>query len=152
MSSARDDVRAYWEGGAFVAFNSYVEHVLKVMDDTAEVMRSMSKLNLDVLETTVNTYNSGINFIGECAQALLSAAASVAQNLLNLVGATCSAILEALSKFVGAVTELMIARNRSMMGYAKTGIALKQAAINLRVPDPIPSSVGDSGNWKVGRR
>ncbi|WP_424188618.1 hypothetical protein ACOBQX_10580 [Actinokineospora sp. G85] len=151
--SAREDVRAYWEGSAFAAFSAYTDHVLKVVDDTYAVMAGMSDLSLKLCETITKTYQAGISFIGSCAQALLDAAGTLAQQWKNLWGGVCEAIFQALSDFVGAVTTLANEIRHNMTEYSRAAVELERKAAELRVPDPLPTSVGETGNWqprKVG--
>ncbi|MEU4803087.1 hypothetical protein [Actinosynnema sp. NPDC023587] len=146
--SAREDLKAYWEGTAFGAFSAYVDHVVKVVEDTHGVMAGMSDLMLKLRETITKTYQAGITFIGRCAQAVLDAAGTVAQQWKNLWGAVCEAVLQALSDFVGAVSQLMNDALTIITEYGRTAVELERKAAELRIPDPIPSSVGETGNWK----
>lgn len=147
VMSAREDLKAYWEGAAFGAFSAYIDHVVKVVDDTYAVMTGMSDLMLKLRETITKTYQAGITFIGKCAQAILDAGATLAQQWKNLWGGVCEAILQALSDFVGAVTELANNVQTIIFEYARTTVELERKAAELRIPDPIPSAVGETGNW-----
>lgn len=147
VMSAREDLKAYWEGTAFGAFSAYLDHVVKVVDDTFGVMTGMSDLALKLQETITKTYQAGITFIGKCAQAILDAGATLAQQWKNLWGGVCEAILQALSDFVGAVTELANNVQTIMLEYRRTAVELERKAAELRIPDPMPSAVGETGNW-----
>jgi hypothetical protein len=145
--SAREDLKAYWEGAAFGAFSAYIDHVIKTVDDTYGVMAGMSDLILKLRDTITKTYQAGITFIGKCAQAVLDAGATLAQQWKNLWGAVCEAILQALSDFVGAVTELANSVQAILTEYGRAAVDLERKAAELRIPDPMPSAVGETGNW-----
>jgi uncharacterized protein YukE len=149
INSAKTDLKAYWEGPAFESFNTYIDNVVKVIDATYKVMTDMSDHMLELRRTITETYQAAIVFIGNCARAIIDAAGSAIQNLKDLWGGVCGAILEALSKFLGEYTELMTKALNIMTEYDKTGVLLQRRASELQVPDPLPRSVGEPGNWKV---
>lgn len=151
MATAKTDLKVYWEGPAATAYHSYVDHVLGVIDATYKVMTDMSDYMLAMRGTITETYKAAITFIGNCGRAIIDAAGSIAQNLKDLWGGVCAAILEALSKFLGEVVELEKKALEIMTEYDKTGVLLLRRASELRVPDPAPASVGEPGNWRVHR-
>lgn len=149
MSTALADTKAYWEGAAFEAYEAYSSHVTGVIDEVSALLTEMSGLLLACRETITATYQAGIKFIGECAAILLEAAGSVAQNWKDLWGGVCGAILDALAKFVRAVTQLEIDKAGILAQHGKNGLLLKQKAATLTVPDPMGDAAGESGNWDV---
>lgn len=151
ISSARTDLEVYWEGQAFTAFKTYLDGVDKAIDTTYKIMTDMSDHMLAMRKTITETYKAAIEFIGNCAVAIYSAAGSAVQDIKNLWGGVCGAILEALAKFLQEYTALMSKALSFMTEYDTKGVLLQRRASELRIPDPLPASVGESGNWRVRR-
>ncbi|HEX6357418.1 hypothetical protein [Actinophytocola sp.] len=149
ISSAKTDLKAYWEGTAFDAFNTYIDEVGKTIDATYKVMTDMSDHVLEMRKLITDTYKSAIEFIGRCAASIYEEAGSVAQNLKNIWGGVCAAILRALATFLREYTDMMSKAATTMTEYQTKGALLQRRASELRIPDPLPASVAEPGNWRV---
>ncbi|APU22102.1 WXG100 family type VII secretion target [Actinoalloteichus sp. GBA129-24] len=147
--STKGDLAAYWEGRAADSFQSYIEHVISIMNDTSKTFVEMSQLVVGLRELVTGTYISGISLIGTCAARLIEAAGNAAMNWYKLWGAVAGGILEALAGFIDATTELINNALRTMDRYARTALDIKRHAISMQVPDPMPKSATEPGNWKV---
>lgn len=149
VESAKTELAAYWEGPAFTAFNKHMEHVLKATDGAYAVMTDMSNHMLEFRKTITETYKAAINFLSECAQAILNGLRTLAQKWENLWGGVCEAILQALSDFLSAYTKLMTTAADIITKYETQGVELERRASELQVPDVMPATVAVPGNWKV---
>jgi uncharacterized protein YukE len=149
ISSAKTDLKAYWEGTAFDAFNTYLDEVGKIIDLTYKVMTDMSDHVLAMRKLITDTYKSVIEFIGRCAASIYEEASSAIQDLKNLWGGVCGAILRALATFLREYTDMMSKAATTMTEYETKGALLQRRASELRIPDPLPASVGEPGNWRV---
>jgi uncharacterized protein YukE len=149
VESAKTELAAYWEGPAFTAFNKHMESVLKATDAAYKVMTDMSDHMLEFRKTITETYKAAINFLSECAQAILNGLRTLAQKWKDLWGGVCEAILQALSDFLTAYTKLMTTTADIITKYESQGVMLQRRASELQVPDVMPATVGEAGNWRV---
>lgn len=149
VESAKTELAAYWEGPAFTAFNKHMENVLKATDDAYKVMTDMSDHMLEFRKTITETYKAAITFLSDCAQAILKGLRTLAQKWENLWGGVCEAILQALSDFLTAYTKLMTTTADIITKYETEGVQLERRASELQVPDVMPATVSQPGNWKV---
>ncbi|APU22104.1 hypothetical protein [Actinoalloteichus sp. GBA129-24] len=124
-----------------------MDHVADIIDSTHGILEEMADLIAGTRATITKTYQAGVTFIGNCAQSILNAAGSFAQNIANIVGAVCGAILQA--GFIGATTDTINSALGAMEDHAQNSTEIKQRATRLRIPDPIPASATEPGNWQV---
>jgi hypothetical protein len=62
---------SYWEGGAHDAFVGHLDAVLAGMDETAAKLYSLAERIADSYTLVMDTYESAITFLGDCAANLI---------------------------------------------------------------------------------
>jgi hypothetical protein len=143
------DVKAYWQGAACEAFVGYATQVQDVIKANVQVMDDMGKLVEDLHRVITETYQEGIRFIGDCARAIADAAATIAGQWIKLWGAVAEGILRALADFIDNVSRLSQKALGLMDQYVKGAHNIATKAVDLRIPDTMPTSAGEPGTWKV---
>ncbi|SDC97212.1 WXG100 family type VII secretion target [Actinokineospora iranica] len=149
LTSCLLDVKAYWQGPAFDSFAGYIGQVQEVVKANAQVLTEMGKLIQEMHKHITETYKSGIQFIGQCAADILAAAGGIAGNWAKLWGAVAEGVLTLLGRFVTSTSTLAQKALDVMDGYSKSAFDLESKAVDLKIPDTAPASVGENGNWKV---
>ncbi len=149
INSALLDVKAYWQGAAFDSFAGYIGQVQSVVTANTKVLADMGDLVQNMHKVMTETYMEGIRFIGDCAKAVINAASTIAANWAKLWGAVAEGILIALRDFVDNVSRLSQKALDLMDQYSKSAHDIESTAIDLKIPDTMPASAGESGSWKI---
>ena len=149
IGTARADLTAYWEGPAYDAFNSYMDHVTQTITDTQTLLGEEANAIIALRSQITETYNAAIMFIGECAAAIYDATASVLWNIEQLWAAVPAAVTQALSAFMTKVTDLATKATTIVTEYGQGILAITQRASDLRPPDDAPRAISEPDNWTV---
>jgi uncharacterized protein YukE len=149
IGTTRADLTAYWEGPAYDAFNSYMDHVTQTITDTQTLLGEEANAIIALRSQITETYNAAISFIGECAAAIYDATAGVLENIEQLWATVPGAVMQALSAFVTKVTDLATKATTIVTEYGQGILAITQRASELRAPDDAPRSISEPDNWTV---
>lgn len=158
IQTAKDNLSAYWEGGAFNSFNSYASSVVGILDGDQSTMGNVSSVLGNCIATVYQTYASAISFIGKCLADLFSAGAWVAVALATseipvvdvLTGAAAlNKLIDVLTSFVKNVTDLLSSATGQIGQYRAQGLSFQRYGSEFKVPEQPGGSMGDVGGWHV---
>lgn len=155
LGSARDNVKMYWEGQAFDAFDSYTTQVVQTSRDAAKALADLSKAMSDIGGLIIDTYVKMIQLLSKAANDVLEATSGVAGMIgdavtpLAAIAAAVSGACGILQAFNTAVTEAATAALEQMKRLKDAVAAIAANASLLVLPDPIPAGVSISDNWDV---
>jgi uncharacterized protein YukE len=149
IGTARADLTAYWEGPAYDAFNSYMDHVTQTITDTQTLLGEEANAIIALRSQITETYNAAISFIGECASIIYGATADTLWNIEQLWAAIPAAVTQALSEFVTNVADLATKATTIVTEYGQGILAISQRASELRPPDDAPRAISEPDNWTV---
>lgn len=153
IHTALEDLKVYWEGPAFDAFNGHMGRVTGTITDTQNLLAELANAIMALRSHITDTYNAAIAFIGECAAIILENTSGVLAggiaNALQLVGALPAAVLLALSDFTRNVIDLEITATTTATKYGQDILAIALRASALRPPDDAPAAISEPDNWTV---
>ncbi|CAM3361391.1 WXG100 family type VII secretion target [Kibdelosporangium persicum] len=75
LTDRKNVLISYWEGGAHDAFTGHLDAILAGMDTASAKMTEMAKTIAGAYTHVMNTYETGISYLGDCAANLAGLAA-----------------------------------------------------------------------------
>jgi hypothetical protein len=158
IQGAKDNLAAYWEGGAFNAFNSYASSVVGILDGNQSTMGNMSSVLGNCIVTVYQTYASAISLIGKCFADLCNVggwvAIALATEEIPVVdvltdAAALNKLIDALTSFVKNVTDLLSSATGQIGQYRAQGLSFQRYGSEFKIPESPGTAVGDVGGWHV---
>lgn len=155
LGSTRDNVKMYWEGQAFDAFDSYTTQVVQTSRDAAKALVDLSTTVNDIGNLIVDTYRDMIRILGETATNVLDAVSGVGGMLadaitpLAAIGMAITGACDLLKTFIELVNKASDAALQRMVELRKAVQSIASNVSVLVLPDPIPAGVAISDNWDV---
>ncbi|MBB5156433.1 hypothetical protein [Saccharopolyspora phatthalungensis] len=147
--NARTAIAGNWTGTASEAYLAYLDHVAKVMADTADLFERFSKKLLDMLNHVTEAYKIAIALMGNTAAEIISVTGGVWGTIGESIFGVADKVLQALANFVRQLTSTTERVAQVMADFKRTGLEIAQVAADLTIPEPLPAAAADSSDWKV---
>jgi hypothetical protein len=143
LANEKVNLSSYWEGGAYDAFAGYLDLIIGGVDSTGTRLADMAKNIATTYSLVMDTYETAITFIGDCASSLIALAALP----LSLMDAA-----ELIKSFADAIFDLQDSSIAIMNDYRAAIIALQIDAITfptLTNSANVLDRIDDTDDWDV---
>jgi uncharacterized protein YukE len=153
VHTALADLKVYWAGTAFEAFNGQMERVSGTIIETQNMLTEQANAIMALRSHITDTYNAAIGFIGECAAIIAENTsgflAEAGANILQAVGQLPAAVSQALADFIRNVIDLQTTAMTTATKYGQDIFAIAARTSALRPPDDAPRAIGEPDSWNV---
>ncbi|MGI8311407.1 hypothetical protein [Saccharopolyspora hattusasensis] len=149
VTNARTAIAASWTGSASEAYIAYLDHVTKVMQDTADLFDRFSKKLLDMRDHITEAYKIAIGLIGNTAAEVISLTGGLIARIHETIFDVADEVLQALANFVRQMTSTAERVVQVMADFRRSGVEIAQVAADLKIPEPLPAAAAEPSDWKV---
>ncbi|TDP97044.1 hypothetical protein [Labedaea rhizosphaerae] len=152
VNESRENLIAYWQGGAFDSYSTYAINTTATFDRNEGALNEIAGVMTNCVGIVYDTYKMAIKFIGDCAHDLADAGIGLGEAIIFGPLAPAKAgieVMKALNNFVHNVNNLIADAVQQMGQYRENGIFLARQANDFAGIRPVAEPVHDPSMWQV---